>query len=321
MFLSRPFIRNLPNSRSYSDFVKVVEVGPRDGLQNEKKIIPTPVKVDFINRLSETGLQVIEATSFVSPKWVPQMYDSAEVFKQIKKVKGVNYPVLIPNAKGLEKAIEVGAKEIAIFSSPSESFSKKNTNCTLSENMERMKEIICLAKKSDLTIRGYISCIIGCPYEGSMKPAVVAALASALLDLGCYEVSLGDTIGVGTPKKVKSLLSEMREVDDLSKFALHFHDTYGQAIGNTYTGLDEGIRIFDSSVSGLGGCPYAAGATGNVATEDLLYFLHEQGLQTGVDLNKMVQVGHFISNQLEKKNQSKVGNALLTKETLKKVCV
>ena len=308
------------NLRNYSDFVKVVEVGPRDGLQNEKKIIPTPVKVDFIDKLSETGLQVIEVTSFVSPKWVPQMADNAEVFKQIKKVEGVSYPVLIPNIKGLEKAIEVGAKEIAIFGSPSESFSQKNTNCSLSENMQRMKEIADLAKQNNFKIRGYISCIIACPYEGSMKPSVIASLSSALLQLGCYEVSLGDTIGVGTPKKVKSLLDEIKEVADLSKFALHFHDTYGQAIGNTYTGLDVGIRIFDSSVSGLGGCPYAEGATGNVATEDLLYLLQGQGLQTGVDLNKVIKAGDFISSQLGKKNQSKAGTALLSKEKGKKIC-
>lgn len=321
MFVIRRILSNLQNSRNYSDFIKVVEVGPRDGLQNEKKIIPTPVKVDFINRLSETGLQVVEVTSFVSPKWIPQMFDGAEVFRQIKKYEGVNYPVLIPNAKGLEKAIEVGAKEIAIFGSPSESFSQKNTNCSLAENMQRMKEIVDLAKKNDLKIRGYISCIIACPYEGSMRPSVVASLASALLEIGCYEVSLGDTIGVGTPKKVKSLLNEMKDVADLSKFALHFHDTYGQAIGNTYTGLDFGVRIFDSSVSGLGGCPYAPGATGNVATEDLIYFLHEQGLQTGVDLDKLVKVGDFISNHLERKNQSKVGNALLSKEKVNKIRV
>lgn len=314
MFITRNFVLKQLNRKNFSNFVKIVEVGPRDGLQNETKIIPTSVKVDFINRLSETGLKVIEVTSFVSPKWVPQMGDNAEVFKQIKKYEGVNYPVLVPNAKGLEKAIEIGVKEIAIFGSPSETFSQKNTNCSLSENMVKMKEIIDIAKKNGLKIRGYVSCVIACPYEGSMKPSAVASISSALLELGCYEISLGDTIGVGTPKKVKSLLNEIKEVADFSEFALHFHDTYGQAIGNTYTGLDYGIRTFDSSVSGLGGCPYAKGASGNVATEDLLYFLNEQGLETGVNLEKVTKVGEFISNQLERKNQSKVGNALLSKE-------
>ncbi|XP_051163524.1 hydroxymethylglutaryl-CoA lyase, mitochondrial [Leptopilina boulardi] len=321
MFIARNFFLKKINNKYYSDFVKIIEVGPRDGLQNEKKIIPTSIKVDFINKLSETGLKTVEVTSFVSPKWVPQMADNEQVFKQIKKYENINYPVLVPNVKGLEKAIEVGVKEIAIFGSPSETFSRKNTNCSVTENMLKMKEIIDLAKRNNLKIRGYVSCIIACPYEGAMKPFSVASLSSALLELGCYEISLGDTIGVGTPKKIKSLLNEIKEIGDFNKFALHLHDTYGQAIGNIYTGLDYGIRTFDSSVAGLGGCPYAEGASGNVATEDVLYFLNEQGLETGINLEKVAKVGDFISNQLERKNQSKVGNALLSKVKKTNACV
>ncbi|XP_043468277.1 hydroxymethylglutaryl-CoA lyase, mitochondrial [Leptopilina heterotoma] len=321
MFIARQIFLKRINKKYYSDFVKIVEVGPRDGLQNEKKIIPTSIKVDFINKLSETGLQVVEVTSFVSPKWVPQMADNVEVFKGIKKFEGINYPVLVPNVKGLEKAIEVGAKEVSIFGTPSETFSRKNTNCSVTESMSKMKEIINIAKKNNLKIRGYVSCVVACPYEGAIKPFAVASLSSALLELGCYEISLGDTIGVGTPKKVKSLLNEIKEIGDFSKFALHLHDTYGQAIGNIYTGLDYGIRTFDSSVAGLGGCPYAEGATGNVATEDVLYFLSEQGLETGINLEKLTKVGEFISTQLERKNQSKVGNALLSKVKKTKICV
>lgn len=321
MFFARKILLKRINKKYYSNFVKIVEVGPRDGLQNEKKIIPTAIKIDFINKLSETGLQVVEVTSFVSPKWVPQMSDNVEVFKGIQKFEGINYPVLVPNVKGLEKAIEVGAKEVSIFGTPSETFSRKNTNCSVTESMSKMKEIINIAKKNNLKIRGYVSCVVACPYEGAIKPFAVASLSSALLELGCYEISLGDTIGVGTPKKVKSLLNEIKEIGDLSKFALHLHDTYGQAIGNIYTGLDYGIRTFDSSVAGLGGCPYAEGATGNVATEDVLYFLSEQGLETRINLEKLTKVGEFISTQLEKKNQSKVGNALLSKVKKTKICV
>ncbi|OAD59883.1 Hydroxymethylglutaryl-CoA lyase, mitochondrial [Eufriesea mexicana] len=301
--------------RSFSNFVKIVEVGPRDGLQNEKNIVPTEVKVKFINKLSESGLKTIEVTSFVSPKWIPQLADNSQVFKKINKVSDISYPVLVPNIKGLENALQVGVKEIAIFGAASETFSQKNTNCSISDGMKKAKAVIKEALKNNIKVRGYISCIIGCPYEGKIKPTVVANLAAFMLECGCYEISLGDTIGVGSPNKIKNVLSELNHVsNDTSKFAIHCHDTYGQALVNIYASLEYGIRTFDSSVAGLGGCPYAVGASGNVATEDLLYFLHEQGLETGVDLNKIIKIGDFISSQLQRRNQSKTGIAILTKE-------
>ena len=307
------------NARACGTFIKVVEVGARDGLQNEKTIVPTETKVEFINKLSETGLKSIEVTSFVSPKWIPQMADNAQVFRKINKKPDVAYPVLVPNVKGLEDALEAGATEIAIFSAASETFTKKNTNCSIQKSMENARAIVEGLGKRDVKIRGYISCIAGCPYEGETKATVVANMAAFMLQLGCYEVSLGDTIGVGSPSKMKKVLQELRHVSsDTSKFALHCHDTYGQALTNIYAGLECGVRVFDSSVAGLGGCPYAAGASGNVATEDLLYFLHGQGLQTGVDLNKVVEIGDFISNRLGTKNQSKAGVAILAKEHSKK---
>lgn len=302
--------------RQYADFVKIVEVGPRDGLQNETKIITTETKVQFINKLSKTGLQTIEVTSFVSPKWIPQMADNAALFTQIKKEVGVSYPVLVPNLKGLESALKVGAKEIAIFGSASETFSKKNINCSINESVKNFTAIIEKAKEQNVKVRGYISCIVGCPYEGEIKPNIVVNLASLMLSLGCYEISLGDTIGVGTPKKITQLLKALQQVSsyEMSEFALHCHDTYGQALANIYASLECGIRIFDSSVAGLGGCPYAAGASGNVATEDLLYLLHGQGLETGVNFNQIVEIGNYISRELDKKNQSKVGVAIAAKK-------
>lgn len=319
MFSKRFPIRLGRNTCAYSDFVKVVEVGPRDGLQNEKKIIPTSVKVDLINRLSETGLKVIEVTSFVSPKWIPQMADQKEVFQEIKKYPTVSYPVLVPNAKGLETAIEVGAKEIAIFGSASEAFSQKNTNCSIKDGIKRFKVVADQAKAQGIRIRGYVSCVVGCPYEGHIKPINTLMVTERMLDLGCYEVSLGDTIGVGTPKNVGTLLYELRNLDrDLRKFSLHCHDTYGQAIANIYVGLQSGIRTFDSSVAGLGGCPYAAGASGNVATEDLLYLLQGENLETGVNLEKVVNVGDFICTELGRSNGSKVGAAISAKKKLVK---
>lgn len=302
--------------RQYADFVKIVEVGPRDGLQNEVKIITTETKVQFINKLSKTGLKTIEVTSFVSPKWIPQMADNAALFTQIKKEADVSYPVLVPNLKGLESALKVGAKEIAIFGSASETFSKKNINCSINESVKNFTAIIEKAKEQNVKVRGYISCIVGCPYEGEIKPKIVVNLASLMLSLGCYEISLGDTIGVGTPKKITQLLKALQQVSsyEMSEFALHCHDTYGQALANIYASLECGIRIFDSSVAGLGGCPYAAGASGNVATEDLLYLLHGQGLETGVNFNEIVEIGNYISRELDKKNQSKVGVAIAAKK-------
>ncbi|XP_015178124.1 PREDICTED: hydroxymethylglutaryl-CoA lyase, mitochondrial [Polistes dominula] len=306
------------NVRKYSDFVKIVEVGPRDGLQNESKIVSTNTKIQLINKLSETGLRTIETTSFVSPKWIPQMADNVELYKQIKKNPDVSYPVLVPNLKGLDNALKVGVKEIAIFGAASETFTKKNINCTIAESVTNFTAVIKQAKEHNVKVRGYVSCIVGCPYEGYIEPKVVVNLSSLMLDLGCYEISLGDTIGVGTPKYIKKLLKELQMIssnDDMSKFALHCHDTYGQAIANIYVGLENGIRVFDSSIAGLGGCPYAAGASGNVATEDLLYLLHQQGLETGVNVNKIVEIGNYICNELDRKNQSKAGLAILAKKS------
>ncbi|XP_076241644.1 hydroxymethylglutaryl-CoA lyase [Calliopsis andreniformis] len=307
------------NIRSCGNFVKVVEVGPRDGLQNEENIVSTDVKVDFINKLSETGLKNIEVTSFVSPKWIPQMADNAQVFCKIKKKPDVSYPVLVPNLKGLGDALKVDVREIAVFGAASETFSKKNTNCSIKDSMKNMKVVIEEAKREDLKVRGYVSCVVGCPYEGETRPALVANLTAFMLELGCYEVSLGDTIGIGSPNKIKKVLYELEHVSkDMNKYAIHCHDTYGQALVNIYASLECGVRTFDSSVAGLGGCPYAAGASGNVATEDLLYFLHGQGLETGVNLDQIVEIGDFISNQLQRRNQSKAGVAILAKKRSKK---
>ncbi|XP_034943075.1 hydroxymethylglutaryl-CoA lyase, mitochondrial [Chelonus insularis] len=321
MFSKRFIPRTSSNFvRSLSNFIRVVEVGPRDGLQNEPKLLPTPIKIELINQLSTTGLKTIEATSFVSPKWIPQMQDNTAVFQGINKNSEISYPVLVPNLKGLESALTVGVKEIAIFGAASESFSLKNINCSIDESMRRFKEVIKKARESKLKIRGYVSCIAGCPYEGDVSPTSVAKISALMLEEGCYEISLGDTIGVGTPKKINSVLKEIKSLStagNLQEFAIHCHDTYGQAIANIYASLEYGIRVFDSSVAGLGGCPYAAGASGNVATEDLLYLLHNEGFNTGVDLNAVIKIGDWISNELGRKSQSKVGIALLAKERKK----
>lgn len=294
---------------SFPSKVKIVEVGPRDGLQNESQLIPTNVKIDFINRLSDTGLSAIEVTSFVSPKWIPQLADSRDVFKGITKKPGISYPVLVPNAKGLESALEVGVKEIAIFSTPSEQFSKKNTNCSVAESIKRMSEIIHIAKKHELRIRGYLSCVLGCPYEGEISVSKVVQLADTLFRMGCDEISLGDTIGVGTPIKTKQLLETVLQNIPREHVAVHFHDTYGQALTNIYVALEQGISIIDSSIAGLGGCPYAKGATGNVATEEVVYMLQGMGIETGIDLQKLIATGRFISQALGRKPHSKVNIA------------
>ncbi|KAK5639700.1 hypothetical protein RI129_012192 [Pyrocoelia pectoralis] len=296
--------------RQSTSTVRIVEVGPRDGLQNEKSIVPAAVKVDFINRLSRTGLKSIEVTSFVSPKWVPQMGDNTEVFKAIDKMTGISYPVLVPNIKGLESAVKVGVKEIAVFSSASEGFSQKNTNGSIQEVLNRTKEVIQVAKKNDIKVRGYVSCVVGCPYDGFVKPSAVAKLCETLLSLGCYEISLGDTIGVGTIRTVKDMLKAVSVVAPIDQLAIHCHDTYGQALVNITTALDLGISVVDSSVSGLGGCPYAKGASGNVATEDLVYLLQGLGINTGVDLNLLIDAGQFISKAINKPTNSKVNAAL-----------
>lgn len=293
------------------NFIKIVEVGPRDGLQNEKTIIPTNVKVDFINQLSLTGLRSIEATSFVSPKWVPQMADNFEVFTTIKKEKHIDYPVLVPNLFGLEKAIEAGIKECAVFVSASESFAQKNTNCSIKEGFEKAREVILTAKNNGIRVRGYLSCVISCPYEGKIDPEKVAVLSKKLLDLGCYEISLGDTIGVGTPGDFSKMLEHVIRKVPSKKVAVHCHDTYGQALSNIFLSIDRyKIRTVDCSVSGLGGCPFAKDATGNVATEDVVYMLNNSGYETGIDIKKLINTGNFISNYLKRKNGSKAASAL-----------
>lgn len=291
-------------------YVKIVEVSPRDGLQNEAQIVPTKSKIEFIDQLSETGLSVIEATSFVSPKWIPQLADAPLVFQGITKKPGVSYPVLVPNLKGLENAMVAGVKEIAVFTTPSEQFSQKNTNCSVRESLNRIAEVVDIAIKNQLRIRAYLSCVLGCPYEGEMAPDKVAILAEQLIKMGCYEVSLGDTIGVGTPYKTKRLLEIVSQVVPIQHLAVHFHDTYGQALANIYVALEQGISVIDSSVAGIGGCPYAKGATGNVATEEVVYLLDGLGIRSGVDLRKLIAVGRMISKIIGRPSQSKVNIAI-----------
>lgn len=290
--------------------VTIYEVGPRDGLQNEKMLVPAPVKVELIDRLSDAGLKFIEATSFVSPKWVPQMGDAAEVMAGIDRKPGVTYPVLVPNEKGMQGALAAGAGTVAIFTAASESFTQKNINCSIAESIERFLPVMALARETGVEVRGYVSCVAGCPYEGEIAPGAVADVSRRLFEMGCYEISLGDTIGVGTPNKIKAVLAEVQKVVPTENLALHCHDTYGQALVNIYAGLEEGIAVIDSSVAGLGGCPYARGASGNVATEDVLYMLHGMGIETGVDINKIIETARFVSDYLGRKPASKVANAL-----------
>lgn len=296
---------NLPNS------VRIVEVGPRDGLQNEKgEFISTEVKVELINSLADAGLTHIEAASFVSPKWVPQMADATEVMRGIMRKDGVTYSALTPNVVGLEGAIKAQASEVAVFSAASEAFTKKNINCSISESIDRFIPVIEKAQSAGIPVRGYVSTVIGCPYAGDISPKQVAAVAKQMLDMGCYEISLGDTIGIGTPQKVKTMLEAVSSVVPTKQLAVHFHDTYGQAIANIYSALEEGITVVDSSVAGLGGCPYAKGASGNVATEDVVYLLEGLGIETGVNLKKLVKTSHWISEKLGKNNNSKVAIAM-----------
>jgi hydroxymethylglutaryl-CoA lyase len=289
--------------------VKLVEVGPRDGLQNEPLPIDTDTKVAFIDRLSETGLAVIEATSFVSPKWVPQLADADEVMRGIKRRRGTAYPVLVPNIKGLERALGAGAEEIAVFTAASESFSQKNTNCSIAESIERFKPVLGRAQAEGVAVRGYISCVLGCPYEGAVDCERVAGLARQLHELGCYEISLGDTIGVGTPVQAQEMVTAAAKWVPMVNLAVHFHDTRGQALANILACLELGVAVVDASAAGLGGCPYAKGATGNVATEDVLYMLQGVGIETGVDLDRLIDVGRFISDKLGRQTQSRVGRA------------
>ncbi|VVB01664.1 unnamed protein product [Arabis nemorensis] len=296
--------------RGIPKFVKIVEVGPRDGLQNEKNIVPTSVKVELIQRLVSCGLPVVEATSFVSPKWVPQLADAKDVMDAISTLDGARLPVLTPNLKGFEAAVSAGAKEVAIFASASESFSLSNINCTIEESLLRYRAVATAAKEHSVPIRGYVSCVVGCPVEGAVPPSKVAYVVKELYDMGCFEISLGDTIGIGTPGSVVPMLEAVMAVVPAEKLAVHFHDTYGQALANILVSLQMGINIVDSSVAGLGGCPYAKGASGNVATEDVVYMLNGLGIQTNVDLGKLIAAGDFISKHLGRPNGSKAAVAL-----------
>ncbi|KAH0933269.1 hypothetical protein HID58_010386 [Brassica napus] len=301
---SNKLVRGVPK------FVKVVEVGPRDGLQNEKIIVPTSVKVELIQRLVSAGLPVVEATSFVSPKWVPQLADAKDVMDGVNALDGARLPVLTPNLKGFEAAVSAGAKEVAIFASASESFSLSNINCTIEESLLRYRAVVTAAKEHSIPVRGYVSCVVGCPVEGAVPPSKVAHVVKELYDMGCFEISLGDTIGIGTPGTVVPMLEAVMAVVPAEKLAVHFHDTYGQALANILVSLQMGINIVDSSVAGLGGCPYAKGASGNVATEDVVYMLNGLGVQTNVDLGKLIAAGDFISKHLGRPNGSKAAVAL-----------
>ena len=298
---------------SFPARVKIVEVGPRDGLQNEPVTVPAEIRIGLVEMLADAGLEVVEAGAFVSPKWVPQMATTAEVMRGIKRRPGVSYPVLVPNLKGLELALEAGVEEIALFAAASETFSQKNTNCSIAESIERFEAVIDAAREANLRIRGYISCVLGCPYEGEVDPETVAMIAERLFDKGCYEVSLGDTIGVGTAGQARALIERLAQDIPVEKLAAHFHDTYGQALANIHAVLQCGVAVIDSSVAGLGGCPYAKGATGNVATEDVVYMLHGMGIETGIDMERLLDAGRYISDFLGREPVSRAATALLRK--------
>ncbi|MBZ9537991.1 MULTISPECIES: hydroxymethylglutaryl-CoA lyase [Modicisalibacter] len=290
--------------------VRLVEVGPRDGLQNEPEPISTATKLELIDRLGVAGLRHIEAASFVSPKWVPQMADHREVMTGLARRPGVVYSALTPNLKGLEAALEGGVEEVAVFAAASESFSQKNINCSIAESLARFEPVLERARQADVRVRGYVSCVLGCPYEGEIAPSKVAEVSKALHEMGCYEVSLGDTIGTGTPLKARRMLESVARDMPMDRLAAHFHDTYGQALANLYAVLEEGIAVIDSSVAGLGGCPYARGASGNVASEDVVYLLHGLGIETGIDLETLADTGTWITRTIGRPNRSKVGVAL-----------
>ena len=293
--------------------VKIVEVGPRDGLQNEAQNVPTEVKIRLIEKLVDAGLPVVESGAFVSPKWVPQMASSGDVFAGIEKRAGVSYPMLVPNMKGLEAAIEAGVEEIAVFAAASETFSQKNINCSIEESLERFRDVTKKASAENLRIRGYISCVLGCPYEGEVSIETVSEVAARLLDQGCYEISLGDTIGVGTADRARALVERVSKTVPVSQLAAHFHDTYGQGLANLYAVLQSGISVVDSSVAGLGGCPYAKGASGNVATEDVVYMLDGMNIETGVDMQKLLDAGQYINEFLGRESASRAALALSKK--------
>ncbi|MBI4192793.1 MAG: hydroxymethylglutaryl-CoA lyase [Betaproteobacteria bacterium] len=293
--------------------VKMVEVGPRDGLQNEAQTVPTSVKIELIDRLTDAGLPVVEATAFVSPKWVPQMADNAEVMAGIRRKPGVGYPALVPNRKGLDAAIAAGCEEVVVFGAATEAFSKRNTNCTIAEGLARFSEVCAEAIAKGLRVRGDISVCLGCPYEGEVRPEQVTRVARELFAMGCYEITIADTIGAGTPGKTHAVIEDVVKYIPVENLAGHFHDTYGQALANTLAALECGVAAFDSSVAGLGGCPYAKGATGNVASEDVLYMLDGLGIETGVDMRKLIAAGEFICNFLGRPTQSRVARAMSAK--------
>lgn len=295
--------------------VRIVEVGPRDGLQNEPQPVPTATKIALIERLADCGLTTIEATAFVSPKWVPQMADAAAVMAGIRRRTDVSYPVLVPNEKGLDAALAAQATEVAVFAAASEAFSQKNINCTIRESLERFQPVLARAKEAQVKVRGYVSCVLGCPYQGEVTPAAVAEVAGALFEMGCHEISLGDTIGVGTPEKAKAMIEAVARRVPIKKLAGHFHDTCGMAAANIYASLQSGVNVFDAAVGGLGGCPYAKGASGNVATEDVVWLLQGLGIDCGVDLNTLVDTAQWISGQLGREPASKVARALIAKRS------
>jgi hydroxymethylglutaryl-CoA lyase len=289
--------------------VRLVEVGPRDGLQNEASMVSTDIRVELIDRLSAAGLRAIEAGSFVSPKWVPQMDGTAEVLKRIQRRPGVAYPVLVPNMKGLEAAVAAGADEVAVFASASEAFSQRNINCSIEESLRRFAPVIEASRRQEIRVRGYVSCALGCPYQGSVPSEAVAEVADRLASMGCYEVSIADTIGIGTPRASAAMLEVVLRAVPVDKVALHFHDTYGQALANIYACLELGVSVLDASVGGLGGCPYAPGASGNVATEDLVYMLQGMGIETGIDLDQLIEAANFISGILGRTAASHLAKA------------
>ena len=295
---------------AFPEKAKIVEVGPRDGLQNEAETVSAADKVKLIEQLADSGLSVIEAGSFVSPKWVPQMADSTEVFSAIKRREGVIYTALTPNMKGLEGALAAGVDEISVFAAASETFSQKNINCSIEESIERFRPVCEEAQKRGLAVRGYVSCVLGCPYEGNITPHAVRNVSKALVDLGCYEISLGDTIGTGTPDHARMMIDTVLDDVPLENLAIHFHDTYGQALANIYAVLEQGVSVIDSSIAGLGGCPYANGASGNVATEDVLYMLNGLGIETGISMDKLLKASWFISDVIARPPASKVAQAL-----------
>jgi len=301
---------------SFPARVKIVEVGPRDGLQNESGTVPAEVKVALVEKLADAGLSVIECGAFVSPKWVPQMATSAEVYANISKRDGVSYPMLVPNQRGLELALEAGVREIALFAAASETFSQKNTNCSIAESIERFNAVIDTAQAAGVKIRGYVSCVLGCPYEGEVSFDTVSMIVQKLFDKGCYEVSLGDTIGVGTAGKAQELVELLSKNSPVEGLAAHFHDTYGQALANIHAVMQCGIAVLDSSIAGLGGCPYAKGATGNVATEDVVYMLDGMGIETGIDMDKLLEAGRYISDFLGREPVSRAATALLRKRAV-----